>query len=141
PKAPDPGGVARVDGVQDFKLQAVGRQVPGHVDTYRAAVVGEAVDHRILDQRLQDQTRHPDRGHIGAVLHVHREAVREAADLQAEIELDELQLVAQLREVALPRLQQAPQQVAERGNQTRRDFGLTADARLNGVQDVEEGVG
>jgi len=104
-------------------------------------VVREAVNDRVLDQRLKDETRHPDGGHVGALLDVNAQAICETPELQAEIELAELELIPQLRVVTFPGPQQAPQQVAEGCDQALGHLRLAADARLNGVEHVEERVG
>ena len=111
--ADTPRGLARCDRVEHPQHQPLAAHVRLDADRDRAFVTGETVDHGVLDQRLQNQARHPGARHILAQRHTDREAVGKASLLQLEVERHELQLIRETRELALAGVQQPPQQIPE----------------------------
>ena len=108
---------------------------------HRALMTGQAVHHGVLDQRLQNQARHPHarrcpRARAGST----RQPVRKALLLQLQVQAHELQLVAQPREVALAGVQQAAQQIRELHHHGLRALRIPLDVAADGVQQIEQRV-
>ena len=100
----------------------------------------EAVPHRILHERLNDEQRHAGIGDVGREVDRDLEPIGEARPLNLEVALDDLQLLAQ-RRMAIPGVEHVAEQIAEGGHQAH-DAGRVPGTRQRGdaVQAVEEEV-
>src|ERR1700675_23659 len=74
--------------------------------------VGEAVYHRILDERLQDETRNPHGGTCLGIRNDDDQPVSKSPLLQLKIQSHKVQLVVQPRELMFSGLQRTAHEIA-----------------------------
>src|SRR5205823_1912016 len=108
-----PVKLARRHGVDDPQRQLLALDTSLEADRDCTLVPGEPVHHRVLDERLQDQARNPGARVRLAGGNLDGEPIGEAPLLQLEVQSDKLQLIREARELALPGVQEPPQQIAE----------------------------
>ena len=117
-------------GVADVRLD---RDAPA------ADLAREPVLDRVLDERLQDHARHDHVERLRRDLLVDAELRPEADDLDREVLVDRLELLAQRDEV-IRAAHQPPQQPGELRDQHARRLGLRPDQRRDRRERVEEEV-
>ncbi len=100
----------------------------------------QAVDHGVLDQRLQNQARHPHGRNFRRVGQLDIQAIGEAPLLQLQVQPCELQLIGQPREIALAGIEQPAQQIGELHHHGLRGFRIPFDVAANGMQQIEQGM-
>jgi hypothetical protein len=103
-----------------------------------ALMTRQPVHDRVFDDRLQDQTRHPDRRDRGRVGQHDADAIREAPLMQLQIEPRELQFVGEPRVIALAGFQKSPQQIRELHDHCLGAARVPLDVAADRVQQIEQ---
>jgi hypothetical protein len=104
----------------------------------RTLVTRQPMDHRIFDQRLQNEARDPNRGNFVGRRQLHGEPICKSPLLQFEVQPHELDLVGQAGEVALSGTQQPAQQIRELHHHGLRALRIPFDVAANRVQEIEQ---
>ena len=124
--------------VPDFHPELVAVPTRGDLDVAGTRLSGHAVLDGVLDERLEDQTRHAGVQGFRLDVELHRQAIRETRLLDAEILLEELQLHLQGHFVVARVVEREPQQIAEVHEGAIRGLDILVHERGDRVQRVEQ---
>ncbi len=100
----------------------------------------QAVNHSVLDQRLQYQARHPYGGNFTRIRQLYGEAIGEASLLQFQVEFRKMQLICQPRKIAFAGIEQTPQQIGELHHHGLRGLRIPFNVSADRMQQIEQGM-